>query len=79
VHKISTYIHIYMKNKKRKREKEKGFLVSWARRRGFWPSKRTRARGHAGGRPNSACQREQHGDGAMGVGPRASEGRGKRC
>jgi hypothetical protein len=31
VHKISTYIYIYMKNRKRKWKKEKGFSVSWAR------------------------------------------------
>ena len=33
-------------------------------------------RGHVGSRPNSACQQEQRGDGAMGAGPRASEGEG---
>jgi hypothetical protein len=32
------------------------------------------AGGHAGRRPSSARQREQRGDGAVGAGPRASEG-----
>jgi hypothetical protein len=64
------------KEKREKEKKEKGFSVSWARK-GFWPSERARARDHAGVRPNSACQRERRGDGAMGAGPRASEGEGE--
>jgi hypothetical protein len=74
VHKISTYKHIY-ENRKIKREKGKDFLVSWARGVSAQPG--ARARGHAGSRPNSACQRERRGDGAMGAGPRASEGEGE--
>jgi hypothetical protein len=37
------------------------------------------ARDHAGRRPNSARQCEWRGDGAVGVGPRASEGGEERC
>jgi hypothetical protein len=42
---------------------------------GFWPSRGGHTRGHAGRQPSSACQRERRGDGVVGAGPRASEGR----
>jgi hypothetical protein len=74
VHKLSTYIHIY-KNRKRKRKKEKGFSVNWARG-DFGPaSALARAATWAAGltRPASG---ERCGDGAVGAGPCASEGGG---
>ena len=55
------YKNIYVKMGKRKweKEKEKGFLANWARGE-IRPSQVASARGQAGRRPSSACQREWH-------------------
>jgi hypothetical protein len=51
VHKTSIYIHIYIMEKKRTKEKDKEFSVSWAQG-GIWPS-----RGARGQAAHLACQR----------------------
>jgi hypothetical protein len=59
VHKISIYIHIYKKmEKKRTKEKDKEFSVSWARGGGgeFGPAG-AHARGRAGRRPTWPASR----------------------
>jgi hypothetical protein len=79
VHKISIYIHIYKKmEKKRTKEKDKEFSVSWARGGGgnLAQQGHTRAVARVGG-PLGPPAGERRGDGAVGVGPRA-RGRGRR-
>jgi hypothetical protein len=72
------YINIYVKMGKEngKNKRKRIFLANWARGVGGFGPAGARARGHAGRRPNLARQRERHGDGAVGAGPHASEGRG---
>jgi hypothetical protein len=62
--------------KRKEKEKEKDFLVNWAGEGDFSPS-RTSTRDRAGSRPISARQRARHKDGAVGTGPRATEGEGE--
>jgi hypothetical protein len=52
--------------------------ISRLNKPGGFPPIRARVRDHAANRPISACQRAWLGDGAVGAGPHASKGRGKR-
>jgi hypothetical protein len=67
--------NIYGKMGKRNGKKKRKRISLLTGPRGILAQPGARAHGHAGRRPSSARQREwRGGDGAVGVGPRASKG-----